>query len=160
MSFSEAAEFFKEDKKLSKLFDIMVRVGMGYMKLGQKTTTISGGEAQRIKLAKELCDSTKNCLFILDEPTTGLSFQDTEQLLKLLHAIVDSGNSMIIIEHDITVLKKCDYIVELGPGGGQAGGKVIATGTVDEIKNDSNSVIAKYLYNDMMLGSKVSAIEP
>lgn len=146
MSFSEAAEFFKEDKKLSKLFDIMVSVGMGYMKLGQKTTTISGGEAQRIKLAKELSQSIQNCLFILDEPTTGLSFQDTDHLLDLLNTIVDYGNSMIIIEHDIAVLENCDYIVELGPGGGQTGGNIIAAGTVCEIRKNKNSLISKYFY--------------
>ena len=108
MSFAEAEAFFKQDKKLSALMTVMVRVGMGYMKLGQKTTTISGGEAQRIKLAKELSQSTRGCLFILDEPTTGLSFRDTDHLMRLLNDIVDAGNSMIIIEHDTDVLKNCD----------------------------------------------------
>lgn len=145
LSFLEATEFFKQDNKLHALFQVMVNVGMGYMKLGQKTTTISGGEAQRIKLAKELSQSTKNCLFILDEPTTGLSFQDTDRLMKVLHDIVDQGNSMIIIEHDTDVLRGCDYLIELGPGGGTAGGQVIATGTVSDLKENPQSVIAKYL---------------
>lgn len=145
MSFAEAEAFFKQDKRMSVLMTVMVRVGMGYMKLGQKTTTISGGEAQRIKLAKELSQSTRGCLFILDEPTTGLSFRDTDHLMLLLNDIIDAGNSMIIIEHDTDVLKNCDYLIELGPGGGTAGGRIIATGTVKEIKKNSDSVIAEYL---------------
>lgn len=145
MSFAEAEAFFRQDKKLSALMAVMVRVGMGYMKLGQKTNTISGGEAQRIKLAKELSQSTKGCLFILDEPTTGLSFRDTDHLMRLLSDIVDAGNSMIIIEHDTDVLKTCDYLIELGPGGGTAGGRIIATGTVEEIRKNPASVIAEYL---------------
>lgn len=145
MSFAEAEAFFGQDKKLSALMTVMVRVGMGYMKLGQKTTTISGGEAQRIKLAKELSQSTRGCLFILDEPTTGLSFRDTDHLMRLLNDIVDAGNSMIMIEHDTDVLKNCDYLIELGPGGGAAGGRIIATGTVKEIKKNPDSVIAEYL---------------
>lgn len=145
MSFGEAEAFFKQDKKLSALMAVMVRVGMGYIKLGQKTTAISGGEAQRIKLAKELSHSTRGCLFILDEPTTGLSFRDTHHLMGLLNDIVDGGNSMIIIEHDTDVLKNCDYLIELGPGGGTAGGRIIAAGTVKEIKENPGSVIAEYL---------------
>lgn len=145
MSFAEANDFFKQDKKLSALMTVMVRVGMGYMKLGQKITAISGGEAQRIKLAKELSQSTRGCLFILDEPTTGLSFRDTDHLMRLLNDIVDAGNSMIIIEHDTDVLKNCDYLIELGPGGGTAGGRIIASGTVNEIKKNLDSVIAEYL---------------
>jgi len=145
MSFAEAKSFFKQDKRMSALMTVMVRVGMGYMKLGQKTTTISGGEAQRIKFAKELSQSTRGCLFVLDEPTTGLSFRDTDHLMRLLNDIVDAGNSMIIIEHDTDVLKNCDYLIELGPGGGTAGGRIIATGTVKEIKKNPDSVIAEYL---------------
>ncbi len=145
MSFAEAEDFFKQDKKLSALMTVMVRVGMGYMKLGQKTTAISGGEAQRIKLAKELSQSTRGCLFILDEPTTGLSFRDTHHLMGLLNDIVDTGNSMIMIEHDTDVLKNCDYLIELGPGGGTAGGRIIAVGTVKEIKKNPDSVIGGYL---------------
>lgn len=145
MSFAEAEAFFNQDKKLSALMTVMVWVGMGYMKLGQKTTTISGGEAQRIKLAKELSQSTRGCLFILDEPTTGLSFRDSDHLMQLLNDIVDAGNSMIIIEHDTDVLKNCDYLIELGHGGGTAGGKIVATGTVKEIKKNPASVIAEYL---------------
>lgn len=145
MSFAEAEAFFKQDKRMSALMTVMVRVGMGYMKLGQKTTAISGGEAQRIKLAKELSQSTRGCLFILDEPTTGLSFRDTDHLMLLLNDIIDAGNSMIIIEHDTDVLKNCDYLIELGPGGGTAGGQIIATGTVKEIKRNPDSVIAEYL---------------
>ena len=120
---------------------------MGYIQLEQATPTISGGESQRIKLAKELSKgkNNKGALYILDEPTTGLSFSDTEQLLNLLNELVDAGNSIIITEHDPYVLSNCDYILEMGEGGGTAGGNVIATGTPKELKNNPNSIIGRYL---------------
>jgi excinuclease UvrABC ATPase subunit len=123
---------------------------MGYIKLGQKTPTISGGESQRIKLATELSKSTgnklnKNSVYILDEPTTGLSFWDSEKLIKLMQELVDEGNTVIVTEHDPFVLSNCDYVIELGVGGGSDGGNVIALGTPDELKRDSNSIIGRYL---------------
>lgn len=148
MSVDEAKGFFADkDKAIDNMLAILQRVGMGYIKLGQATPTISGGESQRIKLAKELSKgkNSKGILYILDEPTTGLSFSDSEQLLSLLNELVDMGNSIIITEHDPYVLSNCDYIIELGEGGGNEGGNIIATGTPTELKSDPNSVIGRYL---------------
>ncbi|MDE6749149.1 MAG: excinuclease ABC subunit UvrA [Lachnospiraceae bacterium] len=148
MSVDEARDFFSDkDEMIYKMLAILQRVGMGYIKLGQATPTISGGESQRIKLAKELAKgkNNKNVLYILDEPTTGLSFSDSEQLMSLLNELVDMGNSIIITEHDSYVLSNCDYIIELGEGGGNAGGNIIATGTPAELKNNPVSIIGRYL---------------
>lgn len=148
MSVDEAKDFFADkDKVIDNMLLILQRVGMGYIKLGQATPTISGGESQRIKLAKELSKgkNNKGVLYILDEPTTGLSFSDSEQLMHLLDELVDMGNSIIITEHDFYVLSNCDYIIELGEGGGNEGGNVIATGTPAELKNNPDSVIGRYL---------------
>lgn len=148
MSVDEAKDFFADkDESIYSMLTILQRVGMGYIKLGQATPTISGGESQRIKLAKELSKgkNNKDVLYILDEPTTGLSFSDSEQLMNLLNELVDMGNSIIITEHDSYVLSNCDYIIELGKGGGTEGGAVIAIGTPAELKNNPVSVIGRYL---------------
>ena len=148
MSVDEAKEFFADkDKTIDRLLGILKRVGMGYIRLGQATPTISGGESQRIKLAKELAKgkNTKNALYILDEPTTGLSFSDSERLLQLLDELVQQGASIIVTEHDPYVLSNCDYILELGPGGGTDGGNVIAQGTPAELRKNPSSVIGRYL---------------
>ncbi|MDE6566566.1 MAG: excinuclease ABC subunit UvrA [Lachnospiraceae bacterium] len=148
MSVDEAKDFFADkDKAIDTMLAILQRVGMGYIKLGQATPTISGGESQRIKLAKELSKgkNNKDVLYILDEPTTGLSFSDSEQLMRLLNELVDMGNSIIITEHDSHVLSNCDYIIEMGKGGGNDGGTVIATGTPAELKNNPDSIIGRYL---------------
>lgn len=152
MSVSEAAAFFgrKEsvayDKTISNILTTLKRVGMGYITLGQKTPTISGGEAQRIKLAKELCKQNgSDNVYILDEPTTGLSFSDTERLIELMQQLVDTGNTIIVTEHDPSVLANCDYIIEMGPGGGSDGGHLIAQGTPKELAANKNSIIGKYL---------------
>jgi excinuclease UvrABC ATPase subunit len=123
------------------------RVGLGYMSLGQKTPTISGGEAQRIKLAKELgkSGSGRDNMYILDEPTTGLSFSDSEKLIHLMQELVDSGNTVVVTEHDPIVLSNCDYIIEMGPGGGSDGGYIIAEGTPSQLKKSKKSMIGKYL---------------
>ena len=119
---------------------------MGYLTLGQPTSSLSGGEAQRVKLAKELGKQRGgNMLYVLDEPTTGLSLYDTALLLKLLDQLVTNGNSVIIIEHNIDVLKNCDYIIELGPEGGDMGGEIIAKGTPDELIVNPNSKTGRYL---------------
>jgi excinuclease UvrABC ATPase subunit len=120
---------------------------MGYIKLGQKTPTISGGESQRIKLAKELSKGqhAKDSVYILDEPTTGLSFYDSEKLMDLMQSLVDMGNTVIVTEHDPYVLSNCDYLIEMGVGGGSDGGNVIATGTPKELANNPNSIIGRYL---------------
>lgn len=149
MSVEEAAEFFDgKDKMICNMLHVLKRVGMGYIRLGQATPTISGGESQRIKLAKELSKgkNAKGSLYILDEPTTGLSFYDNERLLKLLDELVDCGNSIIVTEHDPYILSNCDYLVEMGPGGGSEGGFVIATGTPAQLRNNPDSMIGKYLY--------------
>ncbi|HKM34080.1 MAG TPA: ABC transporter [Lachnospiraceae bacterium] len=148
MSVEEAVSFFEgRDAIIEKKLKVLKRVGMGYIMLGQPTPTISGGESQRIKLATELSrgNMTKKSLYILDEPTTGLSFLDSERLLELLDELVDMGNSVIITEHDPYILSNCDYIIELGPNGGSAGGEVIATGTPSEIKENPASMIGEYL---------------
>lgn len=148
MSVDEAKDYFAgRDTVIYNILTILQRVGMGYIKLGQSTPTISGGESQRIKLAKELSKgkNNKGALYILDEPTTGLSFSDSEQLMNLLNELVDMVNSIIITEHDSYVLSNCDYIIEMGEGGGNAGGNIIATGTPAELKNDPNSIIGRYL---------------
>jgi excinuclease ABC subunit A len=121
-------------------------VGLGYIRLGQPATTLSGGEAQRIKLATELARrSTGKTLYILDEPTTGLHTDDVGRLLSILQKLVDGGNSMIIIEHNLDVIKSADYIIDMGPEGGQGGGKVVAVGTPEEVAKNANSVTGEYL---------------
>jgi excinuclease UvrABC ATPase subunit len=148
MSVSAAATFFKDkDKSILKMLETLERVGMGYIGLGQKTPTISGGEAQRIKLAAELGKTglVKDRIYILDEPTTGLSFYDNERLIKLMQELVDSGATVIVTEHDPAVLSNCDYIIEMGPGGGSDGGYVIAAGTPSELKSSEDSIIGRYL---------------
>lgn len=148
MTVDEATDFFREkDKSIGTMLKTLQRVGLGYIKLGQKTPTISGGESQRIKLAKELTksQSSKNSLYILDEPTTGLSFLDSEKLMSLLQELVDNGNSVIITEHDPYVLSCCDYLIEMGIGGGSDGGNVIAVGNPNELKNNLDSIIGRFL---------------
>jgi len=148
MSITNAIEYFKDKNKAShRMLQTLDRVGLGYMSLGQKTPTISGGEAQRIKLAKELgkSNSSKNNVYILDEPTTGLSFSDSEKLIQLMQELVDNGNTVIVTEHDPAVFANCDYIIEMGPGGGSDGGYVLATGTPAELKSNANSIIGRYL---------------
>lgn len=134
MTVEEALDFFEHIPKIHKKLKTLLDVGLGYMKLGQPATTLSGGEAQRIKLAKELSRSnTGNTLYILDEPTTGLHFADIKRLLSVLARLTDAGNSVVVIEHNLDVIKTADYIIDLGPEGGDGGGKVIATGTPEEI---------------------------
>lgn len=134
MTVEEALDFFEHIPKIHKKLKTLLDVGLGYMKIGQPATTLSGGEAQRIKLAKELSRSnTGNTLYILDEPTTGLHFADIKRLLSVLARLTDAGNSVVVIEHNLDVIKTADYIVDLGPEGGDGGGKVIATGTPEEI---------------------------
>lgn len=134
MTVEEALDFFEHIPKIHKKLKTLLDVGLGYMKIGQPATTLSGGEAQRIKLAKELSRSnTGNTLYILDEPTTGLHFADIKRLLSVLARLTDAGNSVVVIEHNLDVIKTADYIIDLGPEGGDGGGRVIATGTPEEI---------------------------
>jgi len=152
MSVAEASIFFGNeqsmayDKMIVSTLSTLESVGMGYITLGQKTPSISGGEAQRIKLAKELCrQSGRENVYILDEPTTGLSFSDTKRLITLLQQLADAGNTIIVTEHDSAVLANCDYIIEMGPGGGSDGGYVIAQGMPQELVMNSKSIIGRYI---------------
>jgi excinuclease ABC subunit A len=123
-----------------------VDVGLGYVRLGQSAVTLSGGESQRMKLAAELArKGTGNTLYILDEPTTGLHFDDIKVLLGVLQQLVEQGNTVIIIEHNPDVVRSCDYVVDMGPDGGRDGGIVVATGTVDDIRNNPHSITGRYI---------------
>ncbi|HEY0089916.1 MAG TPA: excinuclease ABC subunit UvrA, partial [Candidatus Lokiarchaeia archaeon] len=146
MTFDSALEFFDSYPKLKQTLQTLVDVGLGYLELGQSSTTLSGGESQRLKIARELRKtSTGNTLYILDEPTTGLSTYDIEILLKVLQRLVDKGNTVIIIEHNMEVIKSVDYIVDIGPEGGGEGGEIVALGTPEEIVKNKRSYTAKYL---------------
>ena len=148
MTVEEALDFFEHIPKIHKKLKTLLDVGLGYMKIGQPATTLSGGEAQRIKLAKELSRSnTGNTLYILDEPTTGLHFADIKRLLSVLARLTDAGNSVVVIEHNLDVIKTADYIIDLGPEGGDKGGTLVAEGTPEEIIKVENSYTGKYLRN-------------
>ena len=143
MSVRDASEFFKDNKKISKTLDAMLTVGLPYLSLGQPLNTLSGGERQRVKLAKELYG--KGNIYILDEPTTGLHAADVAKLMELFNSLVDKGNTVIIIEHNLDVIKKADYIIDIGPDGGNKSGEVVFTGTPLEMVNNSNTITAQYL---------------
>ena len=148
MSVAEAYEFFEAHPKISRCLGAMVDVGLGYVKLGQSAVTLSGGESQRMKLASELFKkATGNTLYLLDEPTTGLHFEDIKQLLDILGKLVDQGNTVVIIEHNLDVLKSVDYIFDMGPAGGAAGGRIVAAGTPEQLAADPDSVTGPYLKN-------------
>lgn len=146
MSITDAVAFFQSHKNIVETLEVLEQIGMGYIKLGQPTPTLSGGESQRIKLAKELGKKRKgNILYILDEPTTGLSQYDTAKLIKLLDELIEKGNSVIVIEHDLEVLNSCDWLIELGPEGGMQGGTIVAEGTPVALKQNSDSITGGYL---------------
>jgi excinuclease ABC subunit A len=146
MTVEEAAEFFENIPVIKRRLHTLLDVGLGYITLGQSATTLSGGEAQRVKLGKELSKrSTGKTLFILDEPTTGLHFHDVDVLLKVLHRLRDEGNTIIVIEHNLDVVKTADWIIDLGPEGGTGGGKVIATGTPENVAKKEHSFTGQYL---------------
>ena len=146
LSVEEAREFFKNVFPIKKRLDTLSDVGLGYIKLGQQATTLSGGEAQRVKLSTELSKTaTKNTIYFLDEPTTGLHLDDIKMLLSVLQKLVSNGNTIIVIEHNLDVIKCADWIIDLGPEGGEAGGQVIAQGTPKEILKDKNSITGKFL---------------
>ena len=146
MTVDEAVEFFENLPSIANKLKTLQKVGLGYIRLGQPATTFSGGEAQRIKLATELARrSTGKTLYILDEPTTGLHSADVKRLLSILQQLVDGGNSMVIIEHNLDVIKSADWIIDMGPEGGQGGGKVVATGTPEQVAKNQNSATGRYL---------------
>ncbi|MGL5521336.1 MAG: excinuclease ABC subunit UvrA, partial [Cetobacterium sp.] len=146
MSVGEAYDFFKTIPTLERKLKVLVDVGLDYIKLGQPATTLSGGEAQRIKLASELSKVSKGkTVYILDEPTTGLHFEDIRKLLEVINRLVEKGNTVIIIEHNLDVIKNADYIIDIGPEGGDGGGKVILTGTPEKIASSKKGYTSKYL---------------
>ncbi|SFF82858.1 excinuclease ABC subunit A [Roseobacter denitrificans OCh 114] len=157
MTVEDAQEFFKAVPSIREKMDALMRVGLGYIKVGQQATTLSGGEAQRVKLSKELSKrSTGRTLYILDEPTTGLHFEDVRKLLDVLHELVDQGNSVIVIEHNLDVVKTADHIIDIGPEGGDGGGEVVATGTPEQVAEAPGSYTGKYL-KPMLAQKKVAA---
>jgi excinuclease ABC subunit A len=146
MTVEEANNFFQNIPSIARKLETLVQVGLGYMHLGQSATTLSGGEAQRVKLATELSKrSTGRTLYVLDEPTTGLHMDDVNRLLHVLHALVDTGNSMIIIEHNLDIIKNADHIIDMGPEGGAGGGMVIAEGTPEQVAKNSSSYTGQFL---------------
>ena len=156
MTVEDAQTFFTAVPSIREKMDALMRVGLGYIKVGQQATTLSGGEAQRVKLSKELARrSTGRTLYILDEPTTGLHFEDVRKLLEVLHELVDQGNSVIVIEHNLDVVKTADYIIDIGPEGGDGGGEIVAKGTPEQVAKVAESYTGHYLAS--MLDKKVAA---
>ncbi|MYK32281.1 MAG: excinuclease ABC subunit UvrA, partial [Boseongicola sp. SB0670_bin_30] len=158
MTVEDAQQFFKAVPSIREKMDALMRVGLGYIKVGQQATTLSGGEAQRVKLSKELSRrATGRTLYILDEPTTGLHFDDVRKLLEVLHELVDQGNSVIVIEHNLDVIKTADWIIDIGPEGGDGGGQIVAVGTPEEIAKAPDSHTGRYLA--VLLGAERVAAE-
>lgn len=150
MTVNQAVEFFEDQPRILRKIKSLYDVGLGYIKLGQQATTLSGGEAQRVKLATELSKiGTGKTLYVLDEPTTGLHFEDVRVLLNVLNKLVDKGNTVIVIEHNLDVIKFADYIIDLGPGGGEYGGEIIAEGTPEKIAENPKSITGKYLKSEL-----------
>ena len=146
MTVEEACAFFKDMPLIYDKFKALKDVGLSYIKIGQSATTLSGGEAQRIKLAKELSKKdTGNTIYILDEPTTGLHSDDIKKLLCVLHKLVEQGNTIIVIEHNLDVIKTSDWIIDVGPHGGEKGGYIVAQGTPEEVSENPNSLTGKFL---------------
>jgi excinuclease ABC subunit A len=146
MNVEEAAELFKAVPGIRDKMRMLEEVGLGYIKVGQQATTLSGGEAQRVKLSKELSRrATGKTLYILDEPTTGLHFEDVRKLLEVLHRLVEQGNTVVVIEHNLDVIKTADHVIDLGPGGGVNGGRIVAVGPPEAIADEPKSFTGAYL---------------
>ena len=146
MTVSEALEFFENHPKISRKLETLENVGLGYIKLGQSSTSLSGGEAQRVKLATELSKrATGKTIYILDEPTTGLHTEDVAKLIKVLNKLAEGGNTIVIIEHNLDVIKTSDYVIDLGPEGGDGGGTIVATGTPEEVAKVKESYTGQFL---------------
>jgi excinuclease ABC subunit A len=158
MTVEEGVELFAAVPAVRDKLTTLNDVGLGYIHIGQQATTLSGGEAQRIKLAKELSrKATGRTLYILDEPTTGLHFHDVKKLLEVLHELVDQGNTVVVIEHNLEVIKTADWIIDLGPEGGDGGGEIVAAGRPEDIVNEPRSYTAKFLKG--LLGRRTRARE-
>lgn len=146
MSVDEALPYFSAQSRIRDRLAILQKVGLGYVALGQQATTLSGGEAQRVKLSKELARrATGRTLYILDEPTTGLHTEDVRKLLEVLHALVDQGNTVVVIEHNLEVIKTADWIIDVGPEGGDGGGQIVAEGTPEDIAACPESYTGRFL---------------
>jgi len=146
MTVSQALQFMENIPRIKNKLKTVEDVGLGYIRLGQSATTLSGGEAQRVKLAKELSKrATGRTIYILDEPTTGLHFHDIAKLLEVLHKLVEGGNTIVIIEHNLDVIKTADWIIDLGPEGGDRGGEIIAAGTPEQVAKVTGSYTGQYL---------------
>jgi excinuclease ABC subunit A len=146
LTVDEALELFEAVPRLRRHLQTLSEVGLGYIHLGQSATTLSGGEAQRVKLATELSrQATGRTLYILDEPTTGLHFEDVRMLLHVLHRLVDKGNTVLVIEHNLDVIKTADWVIDLGPEGGNAGGEIVAAGTPEEVARNGRSYTGEFL---------------
>jgi excinuclease ABC subunit A len=146
LTIDEALKFFGDNHYVTDKMKVLTAVGLGYLKLGQSSTTLSGGEAQRVKIAKELSlVTTQRTLYLLDEPTTGLHYHDIEMLLKVLNELVSRGNSVLVIEHNLHMLKSMDYLIDIGPEGGLLGGKIMAVGTPEKVAESKKSLTAPYL---------------
>jgi excinuclease ABC subunit A len=150
MTVEEAVGFFKAVPSIRNKFETLERVGLGYIQVGQPATTLSGGEAQRVKLAKELSRrATGRTFYILDEPTTGLHFEDVKKLLEVLHALVDQGNTVVVIEHNLEIIKTADWIIDLGPEGGDKGGRVLVAGTPEDVAAAPESYTGRFLASSL-----------
>jgi len=153
MTIEEGMHFFENIPKIYRKMNTLCEVGLGYVKIGQPATTLSGGEAQRVKLAAELQKrSTGRTIYILDEPTTGLHAADVHRLLDVLHKLVDNGNTVLVIEHNLDVIRTADFVIDLGPEGGDSGGEIVAKGTPEEVAVCANSYTGQYLLK--VLGGK------
>jgi excinuclease ABC subunit A len=157
MTVEDAALFFSAVPVVAGKLQTLLDVGLSYVKLGQNATTLSGGEAQRVKLAKELSKrATGRTLYILDEPTTGLHFEDVKHLLAVLHRLRDEGNTVIVIEHNLDVIKTADWVIDLGPEGGDGGGTIVAEGTPEQLARAADSFTGRYLKRVLARGKKAA----
>jgi excinuclease ABC subunit A len=158
MTVSEGAEFFRAVPSVRNILETLQRVGLGYIKIGQQATTLSGGEAQRVKLSKELSRrATGRTLYLLDEPTTGLHFHDVKKLLEVLHELVEQGNTVVVIEHNLEVIKTADWIIDLGPEGGDGGGEIVVAGTPEDVAREPRSYTGQHLRHVLKRGRKEAA---
>ncbi len=152
LTIEEALDFFSNHNQIRQKLQTLNNVGLGYIHLGQQATTLSGGESQRVKLATELSRSgTGRTLYLLDEPTTGLHFQDVKILLDVLHGLVDNGNTVVVIEHNLDVIRSSDWIIDLGPEGGNGGGNIVVEGTPEMVKKEEKSYTGQFLNNSQQL---------
>jgi excinuclease ABC subunit A len=150
MPIKDAVDFFDTVPRIRRILETMCSVGLGYLTIGQSSTTLSGGEAQRIKLARELSKiGTGDTLYIMDEPTTGLHFQDVNMLVEVIQKLVDKGNTVVVIEHNLDLIKACDWIIDVGPEGGAAGGSIIAEGTPEHVAMCLDSITGRFIADEL-----------